>query len=124
MNKHGQTLIIFVILIPIIISILALVVDIGLYTYEITRTKGIIDTAIEEYFLSYDERKIAEILKMNEIPIDNLKTTIENEKVDISLEYSISSIFGKLIRIEKYDIIIKRTGIKENNYLIKKDRKE
>ena len=39
MNKHGQTLILFVILIPIILLLLAFVVDIGLVITNKIKTK-------------------------------------------------------------------------------------
>ena len=47
MNNKGQTLIIFVILIPILILVAALVVDTGLMTFEKERYRGIIENGIE-----------------------------------------------------------------------------
>ena len=50
MNNKGQTLIIFVILVPIIITMMALVVDVGMLENKVLKTKNIVDVAIKEYF--------------------------------------------------------------------------
>ena len=39
MNNKGQTLIIFVILVPIIITMMALVVDVGMLENKVLKTK-------------------------------------------------------------------------------------
>lgn len=123
MNKNGQTLIIFVILIPIIILMLAVVVDVGLYTYEFHRTRGIIDTGIEEYFLTSDEHKIKDILELNDVSTEHLIVSFDKDVVDVKIEYKMDSLFGKIIRLDSYDVIIYRTGIFSEGKVIKKEGK-
>ena len=67
MNKRGQTLIIFVILIPIIITMIAVVVDVGIMHHEYTKVKGIIDDGIKEYFRISNKKVIEEYLELNDI---------------------------------------------------------
>ena len=50
MNKRGQTLIIFVMLIPIILTMAALVIDVGLLYYKKNEYTGIVEESIKEYF--------------------------------------------------------------------------
>ena len=50
MNKKGQTLILFVILIPIFITLIALVVDIRSMQFTYQKLKGVVDESIKEYF--------------------------------------------------------------------------
>ncbi len=56
MNKHGQTLILFVILIPIILILMALVVDTGLVLAKKIQVKEITKEVIEECLNSNDEK--------------------------------------------------------------------
>lgn len=114
MNKNGQTLIIFVILIPIILTTLAIVVDVGILVHEFQRTRGILDDGIREYFENYEEEDIPTLLRLNDIPIENLEIRPYEDKVEVSIQYSIDSLFGKLINIKNYEIKINRIGKKEN----------
>lgn len=118
MNKHGQTLIIFVILIPIIITMIAVVVDIGILHHEYTKVKGVIDDGLKEYFKNFDETVISEYLELNDIDISNLQVLNTEEEVAVQLEYSIPSLFGSIINISKYDIQVKRKGILENEKIL------
>ena len=65
MNNKGQTLIIFVILIPILILVAALVVDTGLITFEKERYRGIIENCIEEYFDTGNVEETEKIFSLN-----------------------------------------------------------
>ena len=97
MNNRGQTLIIFVILIPIIITMAALVVDIGKMNYEKERYRGIIENSIEEYFESNQISDVKEILTLNGIPEDAYQITTQENLIEIHLTTSVDSIFAKLI---------------------------
>ncbi len=118
MNKKGQTLIIFVILIPIILFMMAIVVDVGILTHEFQKTRGIIDNGIELYFENHDKKEIEKILKLNDIPDYNLRITEEEQKVVVEITYKIDALFGKIIHLDQYDISIKRVGKWENNQVI------
>ncbi len=118
MDKKGQTLIIFVILIPIIITMIALVVDIGLMTYEFQRARGIIDDSIREYFTSYDTNEINKMLELNDIPTMNLKVNGNMEEMEVELNYKIDAIFGKIINFSEYEISLHRIGKKKSEKVI------
>lgn len=111
MDKKGQTLIIFVILIPIIITMLAIVVDVGILTHEYEKTRGIIDNGIEIYFEKKRKEEITNILKLNDIPLENLKITETENAIEISIAYQIESLFGKIVNLKNYKIEIQRKGI-------------
>ena len=114
MNKHGQTLILFVILIPIILMLLAAVVDIGLVIGNKIKieevTKDIIKNA---YFLDND--KILDGLSKNKINTDNVRIERDNSKIKIEIEEEIKSIFGNIIGIKKYDLKVSVTSLIEND---------
>ncbi len=118
MNKKGQTLIIFVILIPIILTMLAVVVDVGLLTNEYQKARGVVDDGIHEYFETNKETSVKELLSLNEIPTENLEVNVSDDKIDVQLSYEISSLFGAIINIKSYKIEINREGRKDENQVV------
>lgn len=114
MNNKGQTLIIFVILVPIIITMMALVVDVGMLENKVLKTKNIVDVAIKEYFNKEDVTVISKTLEENDISTDKLVIKRNDNEVGVNVEYEMSSLFGKIVGLQKYDVKVKRKGIKEN----------
>lgn len=116
MNKHGQTLILFVILIPIILMLLAIVVDVGLVMSEKIKLEEVTKNAIQDAF--NDDEKILEVLNKNKIGTDEIKISRENEKLKIEIKKEIKSIFGSIIGIKKYDIKVSLVSLIENDKVI------
>ena len=67
MNNRGQTLIIFVILIPVVIVMLALVVDIGYMNIEKIKYQGIVELAMKEGMEKQSIEALEKSLELNEI---------------------------------------------------------
>ncbi len=108
MNRHGQTLIVFILLLPLLLLLLAFVVDTGTILNEKTRLNSTLRTILrttykEKENASFDD-KIISLLEENEIPTYNLQ--IENKKdfVRIKVQYEKESIFGNIIGIKSYAI--------------------
>lgn len=118
MNSKGQTLIVFVILIPIFILISALVVDTGLMTFEKEKYRGIIENGIKEYFNTGNIDETKKIFSLNDISKEEYAITIQEKEIEVSLNTSVESIFGKIINIEKYEIKINYVGTKEGERVI------
>ncbi len=114
MNNKGQTLIIFVILVPIIITMMALVVDVGMLENKVLKTKNIVDVAINEYFAKEDVDVISKTLIENDIPTNKLVIQKADNEVSIDVSYEMDSLFGKIVGLQKYDIKVKRKGTKNN----------
>ena len=81
MNNKGQTLIIFVILIPIIILMIAIVTDVGILQNEVTKATEVVDMAIHEAFLKGDESVVRALLVENAIPVDDLNVSFEGDAI-------------------------------------------
>lgn len=118
MNNKGQTLIIFVILIPILILVAALVVDTGLMTFEKERYRGIIENGIEEYFDTGNVEETKKIFSLNDIPKEEYTIIVQENQIEVSLNTSIEAIFGKIINIEEYEIKMNYVGTKEGERVI------
>lgn len=116
MNKHGQTLILFVILIPIILMLLAIIVDVGLVMGNKIKLEEVTKNAVQDAF--DDEYKILEILKKNKVDTNNMKITRENEKLKIEIKQEVKSIFGGIVGIKKYDIKVNIVCFKENDKVV------
>lgn len=118
MNNKGQTLIIFVILIPILILVAALVVDTGLMTFEKERYRGIIENGIEEYFDTGNVEETEKIFSLNDIAKEEYTIIVQENQIEVSLNITIEAIFGKIINIEEYEIKMNYVGTKEGERVI------
>ena len=126
MNRKGQTLIIFVIMIPIILLLAALVVDVGLVTNAKIKLSGTTTPVLKEF---YEKRKesnlkddIKKLYEKNEISVRNLEVIVEESSLEIANNYEIESMFGKLIGIKNYKVSIHKKIIKiEEEYRIIKE---
>ncbi len=118
MNRNGQTLILFVILIPVLLILAALVIDIGIISNEKMHVSKVTSTILKETFEK--EETVEEIKKLyekNNIPTENLKIEKKEDQMTIENNYEINSIFGNIIGIKKYSIHCKKKIVKQNNQL-------
>lgn len=122
MNKRGQTLIIFVMLIPIILTMAALVIDVGLLYYKKNEYTGIVEESIKEYFKDEDLTSALETLTLNGVSLDDVLVSATDGKISVTLDTKVDSIFGKVIRINDYEIKIARVGTKDKERVIIKKK--
>lgn len=118
MNKRGQTLIIFVMLIPIILTMAALVIDVGLLYYKKNEYTGIVEESIKEYFKDEDILSAKETLTLNGVSLDDTEINVSDNEITITLDTKVDSIFGKVIRINEYEIKVSRVGTKDKERVI------
>ena len=108
MNKKGQTLIIFVILIPIFLLLFAFGVDTGIVLKEKTRLNSTTRTILKNTYSKRNQdhynELVMELLKKNEIPVDNLEIEKNSNQISISNSYEKESVFGKIIGLKTYKI--------------------
>lgn len=108
MNRKGQTLVVFALLLPILLLFMAFVIDTGFILKESTRlnstTKTILKTTFENRRDGSYREEVEQIFKKNDIPITNLQVIVQEDAVQISNSYYVSSIFGKIIGIKEYEI--------------------
>ena len=122
MNKRGQTLIIFVMLIPIILTMAALVIDVGLLYYKKNEYTGIVEESIKEYFKDENLTSALETLTLNGVSLDDTEINVSDNKITVTLDTKVDSIFGKVIRINDYEIKIARVGTKDKERVIIKKK--
>ena len=107
-NKRGQTLITFIIFIPIIIVIIAILVDNGLIIKEKNKLQSITEMIAKEINISNSkeetEKQIKVLYEENKISTENLKIEISDTTLEIEIKCRIESIFGNLIGKKEYEI--------------------
>ena len=95
MNNKGQSLVLFVILIPILFMILFMVYEVGrmaLLKHELNDINYlVIDCVLDKTTNENNTDDIKELINKNKNDIDNIEVKIEDEKIYVTLEDSIST---------------------------------
>lgn len=120
MNNKGQVLIIFVIMLPIFLMILALVVDLGLLSIEKRKIRNNTYDAVEYYLNNIDNpekvEKTTKLLENNLNDID-IKIIDNNEDIVITVTKNYKSLYTIISNDQEIKITYK--GIKESKEIIK-----
>lgn len=120
MNNKGQTLVIFIIMMPIILLIFTLVIDLGYVSKEkikIDSTLRVIMRSVLEKE-TFSKEMIDDLIEKNELTYDDYKYSYENGLLKINITKNIKSVLGKIINTNIYKIEIKLTGYIENDKII------
>lgn len=113
-NKKGQALVAFVIILPIIFLLLGMVIEFSLIAYHKSKitsvTKSIIANSIEDaqkddIIMLYDKNGI-DVIKLDLITGDGLS---------IDLEANVDSFLGDIVGKNNYKIKIKIHGYQKDN---------
>lgn len=125
MNRKGQVLVFFVILIPLLIAVAAFAVDVG-YAYYQSNKLHSINHMVLKYGLKHLgdgglRSEMIDLIYKNDADIDSYDLSIDGSKLSLKLNKSVDSIFGKVIHIDFYYISSQYVGyIKNNKIMIEK----
>lgn len=106
-NNRGQALVPFILILPIILLVLAVVVEQGMLLSEKNNLSNLaVDTC--KYF-NKDNQEIKNILLENDSNLINIKIIREKDKIrEVSFSKEKNAIFGKIVGYKKYNIRIKK----------------
>lgn len=123
MNKHGQSLAIFIILIPVILFVISFLYDVSYITIQKTKfnntSKMIIKDCLKK---ETKEDCIKELYVLNEYKNDNLIISYENNILNIKNTLKINCLFDNILKNNIYQINI--SAYEENNDIIIKENKK
>ena len=121
MNNKGQTLVFFVILIPLLFTIFAFIFDYSAIVRERNRLTDLGQSSMH-YLLekNISQEKVLNNIKANDNTID-VKFKNSNE---IYLTKNIKSVFGNIIGFKKYEIKVSLQGTMSNNKLIIEEKRD
>lgn len=118
LNNKGQSLVLFVIVLPILMLILVLVIDIGkiiVLKQELSNISEIVlDYGLDKIDDLEIETELEELIKLNKNDIDMIHLYIEDEKIYIELEEKSDGIFSGFIDIPLFNIKTSYVGYIEN----------
>lgn len=107
LNNKGQSLVMFICLLPILLLIVLAIVDISRMVIEKNKLNNINNIAIW-YYSNHKEdddvtERIISLVKRNDEDIINVR--INKDKNTIYLDKKIDSTIGKIIGISEYEIV-------------------
>lgn len=100
LNKKGQSIIMFIIFLPVLLMSFALIVDVGLMYHAKIKGDSLLEYAQEE------KLNINDYFKLNDIEIENIETSRNDKGTCVIINYKIDSVFGSLVGYKEYDIEI------------------
>lgn len=119
LNNKGQTLIMFILLIPLILVIMALVIDTSFVYKEKIRFQSITKTIMKNTYARINEedfkKQVINLYKKNNVDIKNIKIDVNSNEVSIKNQAKVKSIFGNIIGIKSYKIKFSYKILKEND---------
>lgn len=125
MNRKGQVLVMFVILLPIFFIIMTLLIDIGNLILTNNEINDVSYLVLEHCLDHIDEDDIIdnskELLQLNNknITIDSFK--IDNGKVYLDVSYQVKGIISNIVNIKLFNINNKYVAyIKDNKKVIER----
>ena len=118
LNNKGQSLVLFVIMLPILVLILVLVIDIGKIILLKQELLNISEIALDYGLDKIDEEEIdtelKNLIKLNKDDIDKINLYIEDEKIYIKLEERYEGVLSGFIDISIFNVKTGSVGYIEN----------
>lgn len=121
MNSRGQTLVIFVIILPILLIMLTLIIDLGFMYIEKRNIENNVYDSTKYYLENINEEdindKVNKLLNKNIKNIEELTINDEEDYVEINVSKIRKSIYSIITNDTK--ISVKYKGYKDNKRIIK-----
>ena len=114
LNNKGQSLVLFVIILPILLLILILVLDVGKVITVKSELNNINDIVMDYGLSNLDKENLEEelinLVKLNKNDIDNVEVTIDNEKIYITMYEKIDGVFASFVDVPIFNIKLSYIG--------------
>lgn len=111
MNNKGQSLVLFVLLLPIMIGIIALVFDVSMIINQKQEQESVLEMTLQ-YSLeeeNIEKEQIEELINKN-LENANVEVTFKEESIYIEVQDEVDGIFSKLLGFSKFQIKSKYQG--------------
>ena len=114
LNNKGQTLVMFIVIIPILISIMVLVIDLG-SAFTKNQELNNVNKLVIEYGLDNLEEEnlesdLTSYITMNAKDLSNVKVTVENNTINVTTKAYIDGIISKALNIDGFEIVSEYHG--------------
>lgn len=114
LNNKGQTLVMFIVIIPILISIMVLVIDLG-SAFAKKQELNNVNKLVIEYGLDNLEEEnlesdLTSYITMNVKDLSNVKVIVENNTINVTTKAYIDGIISKALNIDGFEIVSEYHG--------------
>lgn len=105
LNQKGQSLVLFVLILPLLLMIGTFVIDVAFISNEKLKLDNINKLVISTYLdnSSLDKSELMNLVKENDEMVENIYLDIEDE-ICMTLEKSVNSMLGGIFGFDSYDI--------------------
>ena len=109
LNNKGQTLVMFIVIIPILISIMVLVIDLGSAFTKKQELNNVNKLVIEYGLDNLDqenlESDLTSYITMNAKDLSNVKVTVESNTINVTTKAYIDGIISKALNFDGFEIV-------------------
>ena len=116
LNKHGQSLIIFIIIMPLLILLLGGIIEISIISYQKKHLTSLTKTIIASCIASKEKNDIISLYNKNGVYEDIEIFT--SDGLEIKFTGKAKSFLGKIVKKDNYSIQIDILGKMENDKII------
>ena len=119
MDSKGQTLIIFVLILPILLLLFALIWEVGNLSFTINKYEIEIEDTIKYGLNHLDDENLEEVLtNLLKANLDGkISVEINNQTIKVNVKQKYDAMFNNLLN-HKFDIDLTYNGYIENKKLI------
>ena len=108
LNNKGQSLVLFVIVLPILILLLILVIDIGkiiVLKQELNNiSELVLDYGLDNFDSENIENELVNLIILNKNDVDNINVYIEDDKIYVKLSEKCDGIFSSFIDLSIFNV--------------------
>ena len=119
LNNKGQSLILFIVVLPILMLMLILVIDVGkiiTLKYELNNINEIVlDYGLDNLDKDNLEDELINLIELNNAGIDNIDVKIEDNKIYIDMNEDSKGIFSSFINMSIFKVKTSYVGYIEDN---------
>lgn len=119
LDSKGQSLILFVLVLPILLLILILVIDVGriiVLKQELNNISKItLDYGLDNLDKDKIDDELVDVIKLNNNEIDNIDVYVEDNKIYVEMSEKSDGVFSSLIDISIFNVKTAYVGYIENN---------
>ena len=113
LNNKGQSLVMFIVLIPIVLLVFTLVYDVGNAIYEKERLSNTNYMTIEyalDNINNVNENDLIELIMKNNSGLSSISVIIDNNVINIKISKNIRGIIGKMFDCDLIEARSEYTG--------------
>ena len=113
LNNKGQSLVMFIVLIPIVLLVFTLVYDVGNAIYEKERLSNTNYMTIEyalDNINNVNENDLIELIMKNNSDLSSISVIIDNNVINIKISKNIRGIIGKMFDFDLIEARSEYTG--------------